>query len=202
MRPRDVGEAGFIFGEHVQRWDSSRCGSGNQPISFRPLPSLRIVVTSDYWIEDGWNVGIFYWNQFADDELLAGAEAKIYTPNVCSERDERCIGTRANCKWSIRKGLRATKIHFGARHGGVPVPIHLWNCAYTAGLWPHLLIVGRLPGSTCFGDLGCGLWDPLFLAGVLSTPRMPCVPGCAKELPCPVRWGHYVYCVPWLLKGL
>ena len=28
---------------------------------------------ADAWIRDGWNVGCFYWNQFADDDDVAGA---------------------------------------------------------------------------------------------------------------------------------
>jgi hypothetical protein len=31
------------------------------------------------WIDRGWNVGIFYWNQFADEGEVKDAEAKIYT---------------------------------------------------------------------------------------------------------------------------
>jgi pimeloyl-ACP methyl ester carboxylesterase len=31
------------------------------------------------WIDRGWNVGIFYWNQLADEGEVKDAEAKIYT---------------------------------------------------------------------------------------------------------------------------
>ena len=31
------------------------------------------------WLDDGWNVGIFYWNQYADEPALRHAEAKIWT---------------------------------------------------------------------------------------------------------------------------
>jgi Lipase (class 3) len=31
------------------------------------------------WIDRGWNVGIFYWNQLADESEVKDAEAKIYT---------------------------------------------------------------------------------------------------------------------------
>lgn len=34
--------------------------------------------TLQYW--QGWNVGVFYWTQFADESNLLSAEAKIYTP--------------------------------------------------------------------------------------------------------------------------
>src|SRR6056297_2566125 len=31
------------------------------------------------WLEKGWNVGVFYWNQFADESEVADAEAKIWS---------------------------------------------------------------------------------------------------------------------------
>jgi len=33
------------------------------------------------WIDDGWNVGVFYWNQMADEGEVQDAEAKIWTTN-------------------------------------------------------------------------------------------------------------------------
>jgi len=38
--------------------------------------------TATAWINDGWNIGIFYWNQFADEPTdVRYAEAKIWTAN-------------------------------------------------------------------------------------------------------------------------
>jgi hypothetical protein len=37
--------------------------------------------TAAAWIGDGWNVGIFVWNQFSDEPSVTDAEAKIWTPN-------------------------------------------------------------------------------------------------------------------------
>jgi uncharacterized protein YjdB len=34
---------------------------------------------ADAWINQGWNIGIFYWNQFADEGEVKDAEAKIWT---------------------------------------------------------------------------------------------------------------------------
>jgi len=36
---------------------------------------------ADAWILDGWNIGIFYWNQFADEFEVKDAEAKIWSAN-------------------------------------------------------------------------------------------------------------------------
>lgn len=37
------------------------------------------VNTVDYWVAKGWNVGIFYWNQLADESEVKDAEAKIWS---------------------------------------------------------------------------------------------------------------------------
>jgi uncharacterized protein YjdB len=34
---------------------------------------------ADAWINKGWNIGIFYWNQFADEPEVKNAETKIWT---------------------------------------------------------------------------------------------------------------------------
>ena len=37
--------------------------------------------TAFSWITNGWNIGIFFWNQFSDEELVTNAEVKIWTTN-------------------------------------------------------------------------------------------------------------------------
>lgn len=34
---------------------------------------------ADAWIDEGWNVGIFYWNYHADEETPQDSECKIWT---------------------------------------------------------------------------------------------------------------------------
>lgn len=34
---------------------------------------------ADYWIDKGWNIGIFYWNQLADETNVYDAESKIWS---------------------------------------------------------------------------------------------------------------------------
>lgn len=36
---------------------------------------------ADLWIDKGWNIGIFYWTQFADEKSVKDVEAKIWTDN-------------------------------------------------------------------------------------------------------------------------
>ena len=44
-----------------------------------PTANGQVVDTAAKWIADGWNVGIFYWNQFADEDQVTDAEAKIWS---------------------------------------------------------------------------------------------------------------------------
>lgn len=37
------------------------------------------VNAADHWIEGGWNVGVFYWREYADETYVQFAEAKIWT---------------------------------------------------------------------------------------------------------------------------
>jgi len=39
------------------------------------------VNVANAWINDGWNVGIFFWNQFSDEAQVTDAEAKIWVNN-------------------------------------------------------------------------------------------------------------------------
>ena len=38
-----------------------------------------VINTAKIWKNRGWNVGIFYWNQFADEDYIVNAETKIWT---------------------------------------------------------------------------------------------------------------------------
>ena len=50
--------------------------------------------TAESWLSAGWNVGIFYWNQFSDEGEVKDAEAKIWTPSgPRGMRWRKCDGT-------------------------------------------------------------------------------------------------------------
>lgn len=52
------------------------------------------VDTSNSWRSAGWNVGIFYWNQFSDEGEVKDAEAKIWSPSgPRGMRWRKCDGT-------------------------------------------------------------------------------------------------------------
>ena len=42
------------------------------------------------WIEKGWNIGIFYWTQFADEEQVTDAEAKIWASESSVQTWKAC----------------------------------------------------------------------------------------------------------------
>ena len=44
-----------------------------------PTKKNQAVDMTTKWIADGWNVGIFYWNQFSDEDEVKDAEAKIWS---------------------------------------------------------------------------------------------------------------------------
>ena len=48
------------------------------------------VDAADAWIDAGWNVGIFYWNQFADETDVGQAEDKIWKDTVLTWKN--CAG--------------------------------------------------------------------------------------------------------------
>jgi hypothetical protein len=49
-----------------------------------PDPAQNATYTLDIaapWMDGGWNIGIFYWHPFSDEEFVWDAEDKIWTPN-------------------------------------------------------------------------------------------------------------------------
>lgn len=45
----------------------------------QPKDCPHRLLESKIWVRDGWNIGIFYWDQFADEESPGDAEAKIWS---------------------------------------------------------------------------------------------------------------------------
>lgn len=58
-------------------------------------PILGIdTAAADAWINAGWNVAAFYWNQFADEQLTRAAEDKIWNDKPLTWK--KCDGTDTN----------------------------------------------------------------------------------------------------------
>ncbi len=68
---------------HFHGWQlgSSERGEGYDREDFRFVWGNEDVITSTAWKNQGWNVGFFYWNQFADENEVKDAEAKIWSAN-------------------------------------------------------------------------------------------------------------------------
>ena len=57
-------------------------------------------ILSTYWIDQGYNVGILYWNQFADESEVQDAEAKIWTSDGPRGMRWRYITNSGNVAYS------------------------------------------------------------------------------------------------------
>lgn len=66
---------------HFHGWQpgSSTRGDGYDREDFRFVWGDEDVVTSAAWKQKGWNVGFFYWDQFADESEVKDAEAKMWS---------------------------------------------------------------------------------------------------------------------------
>jgi len=82
----------FVPGENNQYYDSTRptviyihgWQKGHAANGFQKADLLLdhdgvYEYTQNYWIDQGWNVGIFHWEQFADEDDVQWAEAKIWS---------------------------------------------------------------------------------------------------------------------------
>lgn len=58
---------------------------------------------SQYWLDRGYNVGILYWNQFADESEVKDAEAKIYSTN--GRRNMRWLDVNGNYRGGPNKSV-------------------------------------------------------------------------------------------------
>jgi hypothetical protein len=131
---------------------------GWQPFLSNELPNFAFNGndTAAGWIDDGWNVGIFVWNQFSDEisgitqawtsddfppEGVRDAEAKIWSPN----------GPRA-MRWRDHDNLLIPSIDNGYNEApaGTPSAGNLFYQAYTSALTEQTYTGGiiRLAGHS------------------------------------------------------
>lgn len=82
---------------------------------FKGSPELNGLqkFTNHSWIDKGWNTGITYWNQFADDDLF-GAEAKIWNlaggPKGSRYRTLDDAGTDLYKDWNRKVKFNGTEV--------------------------------------------------------------------------------------------
>lgn len=80
-----------------ETWDASDAGGPNVDLAYA-------------WRMDGYNVGILYWNQFADEGEVKNAEAKIWTANGPQDMRWR----KRNGSYSSGPGKSAGQLMFEA----------------------------------------------------------------------------------------
>ncbi len=85
--------------------------------------------TAAAWIGDGWNVGIFAWNQFSDEPSVTDAEAKIWTPN----------GPKG-MRWRDWDNLAG----YSAAPPGTPSAAELFYQSYVAAMTDHVYTGGNI----------------------------------------------------------
>jgi len=63
-------------------WQNGAMAKGShESFNFRRMSSkFRDKDLADKWIDKGWNIGIFYWREFADEGWVGDAESKIWSP--------------------------------------------------------------------------------------------------------------------------
>jgi hypothetical protein len=67
---------------YTHGWEANRISEGYRETFNYMLNDPRNGVdvdTVDEWVRKGWNVGVFYWDQFSDELLVLDAEAKIHS---------------------------------------------------------------------------------------------------------------------------
>lgn len=66
---------------HIHGWQSDSVTSMSRTTFNAEDSGGPFVDTAFAWRDKGWNIGILYWNQFADESEVKDAEAKIWTAN-------------------------------------------------------------------------------------------------------------------------
>jgi len=87
----DPSKPTFIY---VHGWQSGTVEALERPTFDRRNAGGDEEDLSQYWLDKGYNIGILYWNQFADEDEVKDAEAKIYTVNG-----------EQNMRWKSADGL-------------------------------------------------------------------------------------------------
>jgi len=114
---------------------------------------------ADAWINAGWNIGIFYWNQFADEPEVKNAEGKIWVgTGPQGMRWRQCDGTYSTVGSPT---VSAAQLFYGAITA---------NMANFSG--PHLRIVGHSLGSQMAHRVSLMLSDNV-VAGRINSRLQP-----------------------------
>ena len=122
---------------------------GSGPKAHRErLTSFKGVLMADAWIDQGWNVGSFYWTQFADEPTVEEAENKIW-PN--------CLPITGVCDAPTMRWMKKDGSFFNPPPGSIPSVSDLMAesiVASTVGAQPDKGFKLRIAGHSLGGG-GC-----------------------------------------------
>lgn len=59
-------------------WSTKECRRVTSKCDHKLCPKGEEQLLAEPWLKDGWNVGFFYWDQFADEKCIRDAEQKIW----------------------------------------------------------------------------------------------------------------------------
>jgi len=114
---------------------------------------------ADAWVNAGWNIGIFYWGQYADEGEVTDAEAKIWTPS----------GPRG-MRWRDCNG------NYNAPPAGTPSAAQLMYNAYTSAMSGYTGTTVRVAGHSLGSQMAVRFTKMVsdnVAAGRLPSNRLP-----------------------------
>ena len=124
---------------------------GSGPKAHRErLTSFKGVLMADAWIDQGWNVGSFYWTQFADEPTVEEAENKIW-PN--------CLPITGVCDAPTMRWMKKDGSFFNPPPGSIPSVSDLMAesiVASTVGAQPDKGFKLRIAGHSLGGGVVIG----------------------------------------------
>lgn len=161
--PPNPGGPVFIF---IHGWQSgSSAERQRESFNYKAVDSKygMDINGADDWIDQGWNMGVFYWNNFADEDDVLDAEAKIWTN-----------ASRVGMRWRDPAGDGKGFSTSGSPAVTVPeLFVQSYRKALTAlvGDFP-IFIAGHSLGSQVCGR-AVGMLSDLFKAGELPVSMVP-----------------------------
>jgi hypothetical protein len=115
--------------------------------------------TLQYWKERGWNVGIFYWNQFADEYFIPQAESKLYEGTDSQEPRWKYLdahGVVQYCSSTLSKQCIAMPLN---KNGGSSTVTELAYAAYLSAFPQNYQGEARIAGFSLGSQLAIQLTD-------------------------------------------
>lgn len=115
--------------------------------------------TLEYWKSKGWNVGVFFWNQFADEAYIPNAESKLYEGTDKEEPRWKYIasdGSIQYCSSSLSKNCMPIPL---SKNGGPSSITELAYAAYLDAFPDNYNAPVRIAGFSLGSQIAIGMTD-------------------------------------------